>query len=145
MQNIAIIFHNSVPCFGVNEMSPRLSIPSREPEHAAASDDRHLPHGRHRRVPAQHAQRAPVEFSLQKHEIERHQKAELIQVGRAVDPLRAPHDLGAHVGAGGEGVVDHHHHAEAGGGGVGGGGLGHNNGGGVAAADDVVEVEVEVA
>ena len=145
MQNVDIILNNSIQRFEVKEMSPRVHIPSREPEHAAAPDDRHLPHGREHRVPAQHAERASVEFSLQEGEIERHHEPRPAQVGRGVDPLRSPHDLGARVGAGGEGVVHQHHDAEAGGGGVGGGGLGHADGGGAAPADDVVEVEVEVA
>ncbi|KAM7500280.1 hypothetical protein LguiA_024694 [Lonicera macranthoides] len=53
MEDIDVVLHNSIPTCEINSMSPGLSIPSSKPEQPTPSDDRHLPHLRHHRIPSQ--------------------------------------------------------------------------------------------
>ncbi|KAF8035583.1 hypothetical protein BT93_C1574 [Corymbia citriodora subsp. variegata] len=145
MEDINIVLHDGVPGLAVERVRLCPCVPAGEPKGPAPADDRHLPHAGGHRVPAEHAQRAPVVLPLAEHVVLHHEQAEFVLRRQRVDPLGPPHLLGAHLGAFGQRVVDHDHGAEPRGRRVGHLGLGDAHGGRVGPAHDVVEEEVEVA
>ncbi|KAK3437921.1 hypothetical protein EUGRSUZ_C02556 [Eucalyptus grandis] len=145
MEDINIVIYDGVPGLAVHRVRLCLCVPAGEPEEPAPADDGHLPHTGEHRVPAEHAQRAPVVLPLSEHVVLHHEQPNVVLRRQRVDTLGPPDLLGAHLGAFGQWVIDHDHGPEPCGRRVGHLGLSDAHGGRVAPAHDVVEVEVEVA
>ncbi|KAJ1265036.1 hypothetical protein BS78_08G047300 [Paspalum vaginatum] len=140
-----VVLDGGVAGLHVQGVRPGLRVPARQPEHAGATDDGHLPDVAEHLVPAHDGDGAAVVLAGLEHEVHVHEQRHLVLAGADVGALRAAEQLGGvEVGALGERVVDHHHGAEETLGGVGHGGARHLHRRRARTAHHVVPVQLDV-
>lgn len=146
MENINIELHDSVTIAHVKSMSACFCISTCKPEKPTSSNDRHLSHRRHHRIPANYTQRATIILSFYKYVVHNHQQTHFVYACWCIHPLCSTHQPRVPFRADGQRVVDHADVTKTGGGSaVGSGGFNDPDGGGVGATNYVMEVETKVA